>query len=137
MEIYVNYIVVILSAVAAMIIGSIWYSPLVFGKAWMKLAGVKEPKKDEANKQMLKGMGLGLVTMLVMAYVLARFMDIMVVVDSNGALEMSLWLWLGFMLPLTLGSFLWEGKDVKLSFLNAAYWLVTLEVMALILVNML
>ncbi|MBT4384837.1 DUF1761 domain-containing protein [Candidatus Peregrinibacteria bacterium] len=137
MEIYVNYIAVILSAVAAMIIGSIWYSPLVFGKAWMKLAGVKEPKKDEANKQMLKGMGLGLVTMLVMAYVLARFMDIMVVVDSNGALEMSLWLWLGFMLPLTLGSFLWEGKDVKLSFLNAAYWLVTLEVMALILVNML
>ena len=137
MEIYVNYIVVILSAVAAMIIGSIWYSPLVFGKAWMKLAGVKEPKKDEANKQMLKGMGLGLVTMLVMAYVLARFMDIMVVVDSNGALEMSLWLWLGFMLPLTLGSFLWEGKDVKLSFLNAAYWLATLEVMALILVNML
>ena len=35
MEFYVNYLAIVLATVAAMIIGSLWYGPLL-GKQWMK-----------------------------------------------------------------------------------------------------
>ena len=33
----INYIAVLVSAVIGMAIGALWYSPLLFGKIWMKL----------------------------------------------------------------------------------------------------
>ena len=33
---------VLVAAVASVMIGSIWYSPPVFGTTWMKLAGIRE-----------------------------------------------------------------------------------------------
>jgi len=41
--------------------------------------------------------------------------------------------WLGFAVPLTAGSYLWEGKSIKLWVLNAGYYLVSLLVMGAIL----
>src|SRR3989337_3239270 len=38
-EVSVNYLAVVVAAVASMIIGAIWYSPRVFGKMWMRLTG--------------------------------------------------------------------------------------------------
>ena len=35
MEFYVNYLAIVLATVAAMVIGSLWYGPLL-GKQWMK-----------------------------------------------------------------------------------------------------
>lgn len=39
----VNYIAVILAAVAANVLGFIWYGPLL-GKQWMKLSGMSQEK---------------------------------------------------------------------------------------------
>lgn len=37
-----NWLAVIAATVAAMVIGSVWYTPAIFGRAWMKSMGVKE-----------------------------------------------------------------------------------------------
>ncbi|MBD3160906.1 MAG: DUF1761 family protein, partial [Candidatus Eisenbacteria bacterium] len=35
----VNYLAVLIGAVAYMVLGALWYSPVVFGKAWMRAIG--------------------------------------------------------------------------------------------------
>lgn len=45
-----NWLAVLAATVVAMVIGSIWYTPGVFGRAWMKSIGVKE--KDFMNGSM-------------------------------------------------------------------------------------
>ena len=75
----------------------------------------------------------GFITALVMAYVLAHFVAIAGAGDAMGALQLAFWIWLGFIATVQIGIVLWEGKPWKLYFLNAAYWLVNLAVMAIIL----
>ena len=36
----INYLAVLVAAVVAFVMGGLWYSPLLFGKAWAKLRGI-------------------------------------------------------------------------------------------------
>lgn len=45
-----NWLAVVAATVAAMVIGSVWYTPQIFGRAWMKSIGMKE--KDAMNGSM-------------------------------------------------------------------------------------
>lgn len=38
----VNWIAVVLSGIATLAIGFVWYNPKVFGKAWMESVGMTE-----------------------------------------------------------------------------------------------
>jgi hypothetical protein len=129
----INYWAVIGAAVINMIIGSLWYGP-VFGKAWKRLMGFS----DEATKSMsmtpLKAMILGTVSALVMAFVFAHIHIHSDIIPTQGimtGIHTALWLWLGFVAPLTLGSVLWEGKSWKLWTLNAGYYFVALLVIGI------
>ena len=117
----VNYLAVLVAAIAGMVIGFIWYNPKVFGKMWMKLSGVSS--KDKPDKL---NMLLAFISQLVMAYVLAMFVQ---VGNLNASLQTSALLWLGFIGTMTLGSVLWQGKSWKLWLLNNAHNLVAILVM--------
>ncbi len=88
----------------------------------MKLSGVK-PKKEMEKKSLV----IAFVGQLVMAYVLALFLQ---VGDVMGSLGTALWIWLGFIGTITLGSVLWQGKSWNLWFLNNAHNVVMLLAMA-------
>ena len=49
-EASVNNIAVVAAAAVSMVIGAAWYSPLLFGKLWMKLSGMTEMQLAEAKK---------------------------------------------------------------------------------------
>jgi len=49
-----NYWAVLVSAVASMVIGALWYSPILFGNIWMNLMKI-DPKNIDKMKD--KGMG--------------------------------------------------------------------------------
>ena len=55
----INYLAVVLAALAAMVIGFVWYGPL-FGKQWMALMGFTPQSMDEAKK---KGMAKSYILM--------------------------------------------------------------------------
>jgi hypothetical protein len=80
-----------------------------------------------------QAMGIGFIAALVMAYVLAHFVKYAAATTIADSSMLAFWLWLGFLMPLTLGSFIWEGKPFKLFVLNAAHWLIGLIIMAAIL----
>lgn len=131
----VNYIAVLLAALSAMVVGSVWYTPAVFGKAWMRLANIK-PNQKINGIQMTRLYGVAFVIALVTAYVLAH-----VAYLSNqffgstfmqDALTTGFWLWLGFTAARLLMHDMFEGRPGKLTFLNVAHEFVTVMVMALI-----
>ncbi len=45
-----NWVAVVVATLIAMVVGSVWYSPGLFGNAWMKSIGMK--KKDFMNGSM-------------------------------------------------------------------------------------
>ena len=130
----INYLAVLVAAVASVVLGFLWYGPL-FGKTWAQLMGFDKKKMAEAKK---KGMPkqtwiLMILGTLVTSYVLAHFVDYLDATNLAGALQAGFWLWLGFIVPVQLGMVLWEGKPWKLYILNVAYYLVNLSIMATIL----
>lgn len=131
----VNYIAVLLAALSTMVVGSIWYTPAVFGKAWMKLAKVK-PNQKMSTAQTVKLFGLTFAASLVSAYVLAHVTYLSNQFFGNtflqDALSTGFWLWLGFVAARILTHDLFEGRPGKLTFLNLAHEFFTVMIMALI-----
>jgi hypothetical protein len=136
-EVPINYLAVIISAIASMIIGALWYGP-IFGKQWIALQGWS-PQEMEANKAkgMTKSYILMFVGSLVMAYVLSHSLvfaaDYLGVYGASAGLMAGFWSWLGFIAPVTLSVVLWDGKPWKLWFLNNGYQLFNLLAMGMIL----
>ena len=133
----INYVAVVVAAVANMGLGFLWYGPL-FGKTWIKMMGWSE-KDMEAAKAKGMGKSYALMTLgsLLMAYVLAHAYifasTYMKVSGISAGLSVGFWNWLGFVAPVTIGTVLWDGKPWKLWFLNSGYYLVALLLMGSIL----
>ncbi len=125
-----NWMGIVLATIAAMVIGSLWYSNLLFGKEWQKLVKLK-------NSDMKKGRTPAMVAMLLMAllsaYVLKRFIVIAQPADVLEALKLALWIWLGFIVTYVVGGGFFEKRPPKLMAINLANQLITLLVMAAIL----
>ncbi|MBI2463547.1 DUF1761 domain-containing protein [Candidatus Peregrinibacteria bacterium] len=126
---------ILVSGIAAMILGGLWYSPLLFGKSWMKMLGMTEKDMGKMKNEAVKGYIIGFVAALVMAHVLA-FVSL-VFVNSGGVysrmleeMEIGFLLWLGFIAPVILGGWLWEGKPFKLFLINAGYYLISMLIMS-------
>ncbi len=125
-----NWQGIVLATVASMAIGTLWYSKLMFGVQWQKLAKLKA-------KDMKKGMPKAMLVMLVMAFVsafvLQRFLAISNPEDILSAIKVAIWLWLGFVLTYTLGNVVFEKRPLQLAVINLGNQLITLCVMAAIL----
>ena len=129
MEIAINYGAVVACAIVSMGIGGLWYGP-VFGSFWMRLLGTTKEEMKAMKLSPAAAMGIMFALSLLMFYVLAHAIGFGSSYTNMsgvaGGMMGAFWYWLGFVLPLTAGSFLWEGKSWKLWALNAAYYFVTL-----------
>jgi|CXWL01.1.fsa_nt_gi hypothetical protein len=119
----VDLLPVIISTLAAMVLGMIWYGPL-FGKTWMGLVGIKMPKPKEANKVMCKSMSMGLVNTFVGVYVLALLLAITQPATLHQGLLYGALLWLGFSATAEASGNIWAGTPWKLFWINGAYGLI-------------
>ncbi len=126
----VNYLAVLVAALANYIIGAIWYSAL-FRKSWTKLMGMSEMKVSVAS------VIVGIVGALLMSYVLDHaliFANTYMGTSGVGAgLIVGALNWLGFIAPVTIGVVTYEKKPFSLWLINGGYWLVSLLVMGIIL----
>jgi hypothetical protein len=122
-----------------MVIGSLWFGP-VFGAYWMKLSGLTKNSIKTMPLKPWQAMAIMFVLALLMAHVLSFILKIYYihtgVLSVVDGLFVSAKIWAGFILPVTAGVFLWEGKSWKLWVLTAAYYLVALLAMSAILVSM-
>jgi hypothetical protein len=127
-----NYWAVVVAAVAAFVVGAVWYSPLLFGKAYMTLRGLNPGAMADMRPpagELLGEFGRN----VVIAYVLARFVVRLGVVDWMGAVQLGLWVGIGFQAMLLIGAVLHEKMPWKLYAIHAGDALVKTLLMAVIL----
>ncbi|MBI2147518.1 DUF1761 domain-containing protein [Candidatus Woesearchaeota archaeon] len=128
---------IVLSAIAAMAIGGLWFSPALFGRAWMQLSGKTKHDMEKAKKEGMGAKYLGaFIGTLVMAFVLSRMLVYAGTATAAQGVVLGFLAWLGFVAPVQFGIVLWEGKPVQLFFLNTAHELVSLVIMGAILGGM-
>ncbi len=126
-DVSISWAAIAAAVVVAMIIGSLWYGPL-FGERWMKL--VKLNKKD-AGKNWKKPMLGMLIMCLVQAVVLAHFIAYaQYYYNETGAVTIGVltgfWAWVGFVLPVIGGNYLFAKKPLELTKIDLGNYFVTL-----------
>jgi hypothetical protein len=134
MEVFINYWTVLGAAVANMVVGSLWYGPL-FGKTWMKLMGFTPDSMKSMKMTAGQAMVGGFVSSLVMAYVLARLVSLVGILETADAMQFAFWAWLGLVATTQASSVLWEGRSFKLFLFNATASLVSIAAMVFIIVR--
>ncbi len=130
--VHVNYVAVIVAAVAAFVLGWLWYSPLLFYKPWMRLRGM-DPAAAMAGAKMPMGkLVIELLRCFVLAYIIARFVAHLGVSSWMGAVHFGFFVWLGFPVIILTGSVLWENIPWKVAAIHAGDWLVKMLVIPII-----
>lgn len=71
-NLYINHLAVLVCAIANLALGALWYSPLLFYKAWLRETGLNE--ESLAKPSPVKTYGLAFLFALVMSYNLAFFL---------------------------------------------------------------
>lgn len=137
MNIEVNYLGVLLAAVVSMVLGFLWYSPMLFGKPWMKFMGYSEESLKKEQKAMGKLYGLSFVVALLTAYMLSHVMTLSENFFHYNRLSTGLntafFMWLGFVMPVQLTGTIFGDKKWQLFKINTGYQLVSLVLMAVVL----
>lgn len=130
MEVHVNYLALLVAAIANYIIATIWYA-VIFGKLWKRLTGITEMKPAPMN------IVLVFIGSLVLSFVLYHsivFGDAFFKMSGiAGGLMGGFFGWLGYIAPVTLSTKLYEKKPWGLWLLDNAFWLISLLVMGIIL----
>ncbi|MFT3797803.1 DUF1761 domain-containing protein [Microbacterium sp.] len=129
----INYWAVLLSTVASMIVGSIWYTPKVFGNRWMTLA-----KVTPAGTNI--GAWLPLVVSVVLSFLLAWVLAGAVTIAwhfyggsyVSSSIVTAFTLWAGFTAGRIIVHDIFEGRPSNLTVLTIAHELVTVLAMAVV-----
>lgn len=113
---------------AHMFIGMAWYSPLLFGNAWMRAM-----KKRSGDLQMHSGHLIGAaITGFTVALVLAHLNDAANIMTCRASIEQAVLYWLGFVATTGFSQVVWQGKSFDLYLIEAGYWLVQLSAVSCI-----
>lgn len=157
MELF-NPLAIIAAAVAALLVGAVWYNPKVFGTVWMRESGMTEEKMKGGNMAKIFGFALlfaALLSLQLMQMTNHQFGAIgMIGGDAEGALASygafmadygdafrtfkhgafhGTFAGIFVALPIIGTNALFERKSAKYIFINAGYWIVTLAIMGAIL----
>jgi hypothetical protein len=125
----INYLAVLAAAVSTFLLGGLWYSPLLFGKAWMRANNFTDADVQTFSKARM--FGWSIVFSLVMAINLAMFLA---APDTNarwgataGALAGLGWVAMSIAI---IGLF--ENKSWSYIAINGSYMTIAFTIMGLI-----
>jgi hypothetical protein len=127
----INGWAVVVAAAAAFLASSVWY--IAFGKQRMKLLGHDPGARADMRRVPAWKKLAESVRGLVVAYVLARLVVLLGVADWRSAVQLGVWVWIGFPLMILVGSVLWDRRPWKLAAIHSGDWLLKLLIMAVIL----
>jgi Protein of unknown function (DUF1761) len=127
---------VLVAALASMVVGFVWYSPILFARPWMRLMGY-DPDDKAKLAELQKGAGktyaLAFVASIVSAVVLAKIIDITSVNTVLYGMKVGFAVWLGFVTTVQLTGALFAKQPAKLYLINTGYQLVCYLAMGAIL----
>jgi len=117
---HINWIAILVAAVAYFLLGALWYSVL-FGKKWAQLV-----KLDTNNPDLKKGMGGMMVSTFVLILIVCFGLEILIV-KFNFLQEISYGIKLGLLTGLAFATtavsinYVYENKPANLYLINNGY----------------
>ena len=133
LEFQINYVAVGVAALATFFIGAVWYSPLLFGRLWMKAHGYSEEDLVQLRKTAGRAYMVSLLCYLVMAFVLAVLASWTGVSTVPQGAFLGFLVLIGFLATLGLAANMFSEKPLSTYFLDAGYQLVYAMTMGVIL----
>jgi len=123
-----NWFAIVVAAISSFIIGSLWYSPLMFQKAWMKANNFNDESLQGAN--MLKIFSLAFILMFPASFSLAMYLG----PDAGAGFGAAAGFMAGtFWVMAFVGvHYLFERKPFSLFLINGFYSTVALTAMGVI-----
>lgn len=116
-----NLIPIIVAGIVNMALGAFWYSPLAFGKIWLKSMG-KAPE-DFAGGSIGMIYVFNTIASLIFAYVLAHIIKFAGINSFVQGVMVGFWVWLGFVVTTVLPGYLYESRPKLLYFIFILYQL--------------
>jgi hypothetical protein len=133
---HVNLLAVLVAALATMVVGFLWYSPILFAKPWMREMGY-DPNDKARIQEMQKSAGPAyfgsFLASMVTAYILALFFHWLRVSSIDYGLIVAFHAWLGFVATVQLTAVLFMKQSAKLFAINTGYQMVCYLAMGAIL----
>ncbi len=123
---------VLIATLSAFVIGGLWYSPLLFGPSWQRLAGVSDEAMQKANMPLI--FGVSFVLLAIVALFMSFFVEIAAMMGSNasGGAMAGAFLCLVFVAPAFGVNYLFSRRPLKLYLIDVGYLLVAFIVMGTI-----
>ena len=119
----VNYIAVIIAALAGFGLGAIWY--MVLAKPWMHAVGKTEADRPQGSAQVVL-FAICIVALFVMAWMLAGLMGHLGDITIRGGVISGLFVWLGFVITTMGVNHAFSGAKPMLTLIDGGYWLAVL-----------
>ncbi len=101
-----NYILILVAAVAQFALGAVWHSPILFGNTWMKIMGADKYSKEEIAK-MQKEMGPFYAVQFVLAIITVFVLDSNLqfnALSGAAAYFYAFVVWLGYIMPIQVAA---------------------------------
>lgn len=124
----INHPAVIVAAVSDLAVGAVWFSPLLFYKAWMGSSGMTEEKLKTGSPALIYG--LTFVLALIISYNLAAYLDYPdtdALWGMTAGLLAGVWAFCAFSILA-----LFERKPLKYVLVNGFYMLIAFSLKGLI-----
>lgn len=123
-----NWLAIIVAAASAFLLGSVWYSPIMFAKRWMKETGITE--ESTKNTNMVKLFSLAFILSFVASFFLAMFIG----PDAGGVFGAlaGFMAGIGWVFTFIGISYLFEARTMAHFLINAMYSVLSLTLMGFI-----
>jgi hypothetical protein len=115
----VNFFSIIVAALAYMILGAIWYSPALFGNAWLR--GIGKTREQVTAEFSPVNYVLGLITSFISAYGIARIMAWTGRDSISDGVVIGLLVGICFILAPLIINNVYEKRPKSLTLINALY----------------
>ena len=131
-QVQINFLPVAAAAVVAFLIGGLWYSPLLFAKAWVRAHGYTDEQVAEMQKGAMKAYAVTLVCDFLIALAIAVLVSYIHMDRCVQGLKLGLLVWAGFAFPLGLAASMFSQKRITVFYIDTTYQLVYLVLMGAI-----
>lgn len=126
---HVNLVAVLVCGVSSLLLGGIWYSPLLFARAWQTAAGLSDEQAKSGNMALI--VGGAFVLSLIAAYVFGMFLGpAMPLAGAAGAGFAAGLCWVAAAFAI---NYLFERRPLKLWLINGGYHTLQFTLFGLIL----
>jgi hypothetical protein len=127
LPVHISALALLAATFIRMAVGMVWYSPVLFGPAWMRLTN-RNP--GQMKKEMGTAMPLDLLASFVMAFALVHVVRYASADNFPKGAIVGFVCWLGFIAASHLAGVLYEKRPLKLYVINMSGQLISLILMA-------